>query len=202
MATYVIVHGAYDGGWAWRGVARELQAAGHEVFTVTLTGSGERAHLASREVGLDTHNTDVANVLRYGNLTDVLLVGHSYGGVVITGVAEQVPERIGQLVYLDALVPEDGQTVADLFDPAVMEFAEQAVKEHGEGWRIPHGLPDADRSTDSTLNVLHQPVTVRNPQAAALKHTYVLFTAKPPEDTVLRPMMERIAARARARGWG
>ena len=96
MATYVLVHGGWDGGWAWRGVARALRASGDEVFTPTLTGSGERVHLASPEVGLDTHIEDVANVLRYEALREVVLVGLSYGGMVITGVAERAPERIRQ----------------------------------------------------------------------------------------------------------
>ena len=98
MATYVLVHGGWDGGWAWRDVARELQAAGHEAFTPTLTGSGERVHLASPEVDLDTHVLDVANVLIYEDLHDVILVGSSSGGMVTTGVAERVPERISHLI--------------------------------------------------------------------------------------------------------
>src|SRR5688572_12471656 len=111
MATFVLVHGGWDGGWAWRSVAKDLQAAGHEVFTPTLTGSGERVHLASPEIGLDTHIQDIVNVLRFENLSDVLLVGHSYGGMVITGVAEQMPERIDQLIYLDAFAPRDGESL-------------------------------------------------------------------------------------------
>ena len=87
MSTYVLVHGGWDGGWAWTGVARELRAAGHEAFTPTLTGSGERAHLASPEIDLDTHVLDIVNVLRYEDLQDVILVGSSGGGMVITGVA-------------------------------------------------------------------------------------------------------------------
>ena len=89
MATYVTVHGAWDGAWSWRQVARFLQAAGHDVFTTTRTGSGERAHLANPDVDLNTHIQDVANVLRYEDLHDVILVGHSYGGMVATGVADR-----------------------------------------------------------------------------------------------------------------
>src|SRR5438445_151401 len=104
MATFVLVHGGWDGGWAWQAVAKELRHSGHEVFTPTVTGSGERVHLAGPAVDLHTHILDVVNVLRYENLSNVILVGISYGGIVVTGVAEQVPERLNQLIYLDSLV--------------------------------------------------------------------------------------------------
>src|SRR5881409_3342030 len=103
MATFVLVHGGFHGGWCWKRVTPLLRAAGHEVYTPTLTGLGERAHLLTRDVGLATHVQDVINVLTYEELTDLLLVGHSYGGMVITGVAERLPARVRQLVYLDAL---------------------------------------------------------------------------------------------------
>jgi pimeloyl-ACP methyl ester carboxylesterase len=200
MSTYVLVHGGWDGGWAWRQVARELQSSGHEVFTPTLTGSGERVHLASPAVGLDTHILDVVNVFRYENLSEVILVGFSYGGMVITGVAEQVPEQIGQLIYLDAFVPEDGQSAADLSGPEITGVMEQIAQSYGDGWRIPHNPPDADRRTNLLLKAAHQRLTVNNPQARRLKHSYVQFTAKPPEDFT-RPIMARMAARVRQEGW-
>src|SRR5215210_4421571 len=105
MATFVIVHGAWSGAHAWRRVRPLLRAAGHEVFTPALTGLGERAHLASPRVDLDTHIQDVVGVLEYEDLGEVMLVGHSYGGVVITGVAERAAPRLAQLIYLDAEVP-------------------------------------------------------------------------------------------------
>jgi pimeloyl-ACP methyl ester carboxylesterase len=105
MATFVLVHGAWHGGWCWQRVTPLLRAAAHEVYTPTLTGLGERAHLLTPAIGLETHVQDIAHVLEYEDLRDVVLVGHSYGGVVITGVAERLPDRIGQLVYLDAVVP-------------------------------------------------------------------------------------------------
>lgn len=126
MATNVLVHGAWDTGWSWRGVSRNLQAAGHEVFTPTMTGSGERFHLASPDVDLQTHIVDVANVLSFEDLQGVVLCGSSFGAMVITGVAEQVPQRIEHLVYLDAFVPEDGQSAADLVGPEDMGFIERA----------------------------------------------------------------------------
>ena len=113
MAIYVLVHSAWAGGWMWRSVARELRAAGHEAFTPTLTGLGERVHLANPEIDLDTHVLDVVNLVRFERLERVVLVGHSYGGMVISGVAERVPASIARLVYLDAFVPRSGESVAD-----------------------------------------------------------------------------------------
>lgn len=114
MADYVLVHGGWQGGWVFQRLARLLRAAGHEAYAATLTGLGERSHLANMPINLDTHITDVANLIVFEALTDVVLVGHSYGGMVITGVADQLADRIGALVYLDALVPEDGDTLLNL----------------------------------------------------------------------------------------
>jgi hypothetical protein len=114
MATFVLVHGGWQGGWSWRLLARLLRAAGHEVFAPTLTGLGERSHLAGMAINLDTHIADVAGTILWEDLSDIVLVGHSYGGMVITGVADQLAERIARLVYLDALVPEDGSTLFTL----------------------------------------------------------------------------------------
>ena len=114
MTTFVLVHPAWFGGWCWRKVSPVLRARGHEVFAPTLTGLGERAHLASQKVGLEMHVEDVANVLEYEDLRQVILVGNSSGGMVITGVADRMPERIAHLVYLDAFVPEDGQSMLDI----------------------------------------------------------------------------------------
>lgn len=200
MATYVLVHGGWDGGWSWRAVARELQAAGDEVFTPTLTGSGERVHLASPEVGLDTHVADIANVLRYENLQDVVLVGLSYAGMVITGVAECLPERISQLVYLDAFVPQDGESVADLLGPELTAAFERVAQAYGQGWFIPHDPPEADRRTPLLLKAAKQPLRVTNPETAHIRRTFVQFTGKSPGDW-LAPIFASIAARVRERGW-
>ena len=114
MATYVLVHGAWHGGWCWNRVAPLLRDKGHDVYTPTLTGLGERVHLATPEVDLSTHVTDVVNVIEFEDLRNVVLMGHSYGGQVITGVAGAIPERIGQLVYLDASLPNDGESLSQL----------------------------------------------------------------------------------------
>ena len=118
MATFLICHGAWSAGWAWKKVRPLLRAAGHEVFTPTYTGLGERAHQSSRAVTLDTHIADVLGVIDCEDLKDIVLVGHSYGGMVATGVADRVPERIAKLVYLDAFVPGSGQSLNDLLPRA------------------------------------------------------------------------------------
>jgi pimeloyl-ACP methyl ester carboxylesterase len=114
MAVFVICHGAWGGGWSWRKMRPLLRDGGHEVFTPTYTGLGERAHLAHPMIDLETHIQDILAVIRYEDLHGIVLVGHSYGGMVATGVADRVPERLAHLVYLDAFVPEDGQSLDDL----------------------------------------------------------------------------------------
>lgn len=200
METYVLVHGGWDGGWAWRGVARRLQVAGHEVFTPTMTGSGERAHLASPDVDLSTQILDVVNVLRYEKLEEVILAANSYGGMVITGVAEKIPARIKQLIYLDAFIPEDGESLADLAGQEVMGYMEQAAVAYGDGWKIPHDPPDADRRTPLLLSPTKQPLAVDSDAARKLEHTFVHFTGKT-DDDFSKQMMEMMAARAREKGW-
>jgi pimeloyl-ACP methyl ester carboxylesterase len=123
MAVYVLVHGAAHGGWCYGPVARCLRAAGHDVHTPTLTGVGERHHLATEDTDLDTHVADVVNVLVYEDLHDVILVGHSYGGMVITGTADRALERIDHLVYLDAAQPRNGESLADT-TPMVLALPE------------------------------------------------------------------------------
>jgi pimeloyl-ACP methyl ester carboxylesterase len=200
VTTYVLVHGGWDGGWSWAGVARLLQANGHVVFRPTLTGSGERVHQASPEIGLDTHVLDVVNVLRYEELEEVVLCAGSYGGMVITGVAEQVPERIKQLIYLDAFVPEDGQSAGDLVGPDVMGFMEQIAAQYGEGWRVPHDPPDADRRTDFLLKAAQDPLHTGNPKAKRIKRTYVQFTDKA-DDDFMTTVIKDTAARVKKAGW-
>lgn len=119
MATFVLVHGGGHGGWCYRQVARLLRGAGHEVYAPTLSGLAERAHLRLAGIGLDTHIQDVASLLHYEDLRDVILVGHSYGGMVITGAADRAVERVGRLVYLDAANPVHGQSLVDVAGPII-----------------------------------------------------------------------------------
>lgn len=128
MATFVLVHGAWHGGWCWRDTARALRAAGHTVFTPTHTGLGERAHQNGEAITLETHIRDVAGCIEAEELDDVILCGHSYGGMVITGVADRMPERIRALVYLDAFLPENGDSLIGLLPQALpAEVAAQFV---------------------------------------------------------------------------
>jgi pimeloyl-ACP methyl ester carboxylesterase len=117
VATFVLVHGAWSGGWCYFKVAERLRALGHLVFCPTLTGQGERSHLMHGAINLSTHLTDILNVFQFEKLSDVVLAGHSYGGMVITGVADRIPAQIAALVYLDAFLPEDGQSLFDINPP-------------------------------------------------------------------------------------
>ena len=137
MTTYVLIGGGWLGGWCWQRVARRLREDGHDVYPVTLTGLGERVHLASPDVDLETHITDVANLIQFEYLHDVVLLGHSYGGLVVTGAADRIPERISELVYLDTAPLPDGTILIETFPPEVRERIEEQVEKLGEGWKWP-----------------------------------------------------------------
>jgi len=136
MTTFVLVTGAWHGSWCWKRVREALWRAGHTVFTPTFTGIGERSHLLAREVDLETHIADVMNLIRWEELTDVVLVGHSYGGLVVRSVADRMGDRIAALVYLDAFVPENGESLHDRLPPEQREMQVDAAGEVG-GWRVP-----------------------------------------------------------------
>jgi pimeloyl-ACP methyl ester carboxylesterase len=125
--AFVLVHGAWHGGWAWRRVANRLRARGHIVFTPTLTGLGERAHLLHPGIDASLHIADVVNVIKYERLDDFVLVGHSYGGCVISGIAEAMPGAIRSIVFLDAFIPDNGDSTLDLVQPAVQEVIRAAL---------------------------------------------------------------------------
>ncbi|HSP81472.1 MAG TPA: alpha/beta hydrolase [Myxococcaceae bacterium] len=130
-------------GWCWKHVRRLLGNAGHEVFTPTLTGSGERHHLLTREVDLATHIQDIVHVLEYEDLREVVLVGHSYGGMVITGVADRAPERLAHLVYLDAHLPDSGQAASGAFSEGTSEVLQSLSQAQGDDWLLPPLPPQA-----------------------------------------------------------
>ncbi|OHV25676.1 alpha/beta hydrolase [Parafrankia soli] len=137
MSVFVLVHGAWHGGWCWRRVAVRLRAAGHEVFTPTLTGVSDRAHVLHAGVGLETHVEDVVRLLDAEGLTGAVLVGHSYAGQVISAVADRRPAAVGRRVYLDAFVGGDGDAAIDLLPPAIAGHYRDSVRDAGFGWLIP-----------------------------------------------------------------
>ena len=134
--TYILVHGAWHGSWCWKRVRAALQSAGHNVFTPTLTGLGERSHLNSAAVDLSTHIADIVNLIQWEELPEVVLCGHSYAGCVITGVADQIPDRISALVFLDAFVLENGESFMDIVPSQVAQAIRDQAKTTGEGWKV------------------------------------------------------------------
>jgi pimeloyl-ACP methyl ester carboxylesterase len=137
MSVYVLVGGGWLGGWCWQSVANRLREQGHDAYPATLTGLGEREHLARPEVDVETHITDVVNLIEFEDLHDVVLLGHSYAGLVVTGVADRMPDRISQLVYLDTGALPDGTVLIETFPPEARRHIEQQVEEMGDGWRFP-----------------------------------------------------------------
>jgi pimeloyl-ACP methyl ester carboxylesterase len=192
--VFVLVHPAWHGAWFWKKVAPLLRQRGHAVVTPTLTGLGERSHLARADIGLDVHVTDVVNVLKYEDLRDVVLVGHSSSGAVITGVADRTPDHISQVVYLDAFVPQDGQAVVDLITPSRRQMMETLVTTEGNGWLLPRfatppwdtivrdmwGVTDQDdvrwmleRLGPTPFGHLKDPVRRTNPAAEKVPRAYI-----------------------------
>lgn len=208
LRTLVAVHGAWSAGWAWHKMKPLLRARGVELIAPTLTGLGERAHLLNPSVGLETHIRDITALLVMEDLNDVILLGHSYGGMVVTGVADRVPERIIRLIYLDAFVPEDGQCVFDLLPPQIAESMRARVTSEGEGWKIlPNSLPP-DTSEQDRVWI----VSRRGPQPLATHEEKLhLRSVSPPSCTRayiyclrvgLGDVFGPVAARIRLReGW-
>jgi pimeloyl-ACP methyl ester carboxylesterase len=206
VTTFVLVHGAWHGSWCWKRVRKALQSAGHDVFTPTLTGVADRSHLASPAVNLETHVADVANLIRWEELEDVVLCGHSYSGCVITGVADRVPERIRALVYLDAFVIEDGQSLHDTLPPPARAAQLEGAKKDGDGWRVPpisaefFKVNPADRAwvdaqcTPQSLATFTQRLALRN-RFPADRTTHVLATGY--EQSPFPPFHEL----AKKKGW-
>jgi len=191
MTTFVLVHGAWRGSWLWQRVRTSLHAAGHEVFTPTLTGCADRSHLASPNVNLQTHIADVINLVRWEGLDDFVLCGHSYAGCVVTGVADLIPEKVRALVYLDAFVLEDGQSLHDTVPPELRDMQVQAAEDHGDGWLVPpipaavFNVSEDDRAwvdaqcTPHPLATLQQRLTLNN-EMPPEKVTYVFATDHQP----------------------
>ena len=207
MSTFLLVHGAWHSGRCWDRVVPRLGSAGHRVFAPSLTGHGDQAHLLGPEVGLDTHVGDVVGLIKGERLDDVVLVGHSYAGLVISSVANEVPERIAHLVFLDAMVPEDGETAADVL-PITKQLIDGAV----DGWRVPpmpelppplglFGVTDPEdvawlRSmlSDQPVRCLQEPVRLDNPEVKAIPRTHIHCVGGRPDGITRRavPQGERV----------
>jgi pimeloyl-ACP methyl ester carboxylesterase len=203
MATFLVAHGAWSAGWGWKKMHPLMAARGHRLMTPTLTGLGERAHLARPEIDLETHIADIVGVLKFEDLADVMLIGHSYGGMVATGAADRARKRIARLIYIDAFAPDDGESVFDCLPPAV-----RAQRQAGAGtdWRIPPGpmppdtspedrawaepkrLPQPVKTFEQKLKFQHGPLT--------LPRHYIYCTRHSPDDR-FRTFYER----AKREGW-
>lgn len=201
MTTFVLVHGAWHGSWCWKRVRSALQQRGHEVFTPTLTGLGERSHLLARGVNLETHTLDVLNLIRWEELNDFVLCGHSYGGMVVSGVADRIPERIRALIFLDAFVPEDGESLAT--------FAPVSGDGLIDGWQstpisaTAFGVNPDDRAwvdrqcTLQSVACFQQPATLTGGLARIESISYVYASGWAGGQSPFQPFY----ARARSRGW-
>jgi len=213
MATYVLVHGGGHGGWCYDRVARILRSAGHEVYAPSLTGLGERSHLVGPDVDLDMHITDITALLHFEDLRDVILVGHSYGGMVITGVADRAADRIGDLVYLDAANPRNGQSLVDVAGPiiemtrpmgAVVDGVELVLLPSADAGAF-YGVTDpddlawmADRLTPHPWRCFEQPLELtKEPALWAIPQAHIVCTSTMPTRDV--DLMER--ARRAGRLW-
>ena len=199
QATYVLVHGAWHGGWCWSRLAARLRGAGHAVFAPTCTGLGERGHLMSKSITIDTFTDDIANVIEAEELTDIILVGHSFGGLPVSGVADRMPGRIRHLVYLDSLLVEPGQRPFDILSPEVVERRIKAAEESSGGVSLPPQPPEsygvtaeADiawlgrRLTPHPLGTYASPLNIKNSVGNGLPRTYVACTS--PIYTFLDPV--------------
>ncbi len=192
MTDFVLVHGTWGGGWQWRPVAERLRRRGHHVWTPTLTGLGERAHLVAPATSLDCHVDDIANVIAWEELSGVALVGTSYGGLVIAGVADRMPGRIRSLVFLDAALPQEGKCMLDLVPPERRATVERLAREEGDGHLVPTSLvldtgiaDEAERAaylarmSPHPLRSLQAPVRLTGRWHDVPSKVYVLASLKP-----------------------
>jgi pimeloyl-ACP methyl ester carboxylesterase len=205
VATIVVAHGAWSSAWAWQKMRPLLRAAGHDIFTPSYTGLGERAHLASPAIDLDTHIADVLGVLQFEDLRDVVLIGHSYGGMVATGVADRSEGRVATLIYLDAFAPNDGQSLFDLVGPETEARMRQGAAQTGEGWKVPSNPmpPDtpADYAAWTATRRLPQPIRCLEQKLALSSRPlpprgYIYCQRARPDD-----VFRQFADRAKAERW-
>jgi pimeloyl-ACP methyl ester carboxylesterase len=191
MASFVLVHGTWGGGWQWRQVAENIRAKGHLVFTPTLTGLGEREHLVSRETNLDTHIQDIAAVISTEKLNDVVLIGTSYAGLIISGVADRLPQQIRTLIYLNAALPTNNKCMLDTVSAERRQTVQKLADAEGDGYRVPTSLVldtgienDAERQaflarmSPHPLPSLLQPIRLTGRYLDVPRKAYVLATKK------------------------
>lgn len=213
MAAFVLVHGAWQGASTWDWVVPDLEDAGHKVYVPTLTGLGAHSHQLTPEVNLETHIQDVLGVLNYERLQEITLVGHSYAGMIITGVAEQAKDRLSRLVYVDAFIPNDGQSALQLLPDAIQQTFQAQADAEGGGWRLKGGEHQLDlwglkegsarefvrsKLCDFSLNCFKQPVSLPANAAAALDRTYIACTA---DGYPARAVFQQFAERAQRENW-
>ena len=189
--TVLVCHGAWGGGWTWKKMHPLMRAGGHRLITPTYTGLGEREHLANPSIDLNTHIQDVLNVIRYEDLRDFVLLGHSYGGMVATGVADRARDRIAQLIYLDAFVPRDGQSLFDLNEAGRVPMREAAKS--GDGWRVPPSSTPSDTPPEDVawLSARRVPMPIKCFETKlelqngepSLPRSYIYATRIAPDDT-------------------
>jgi len=188
--TFLVCHGAWSAGWAWKKMHPLMSKAGHRLVTPTYTGLGERAHLAHPGIDLEAHIADMLAVIKYEDLRDIVLVGHSYGGMVATAVADRAREKVKQLIYVDAFVPESGQSLLDLNEMARARMQEMAKS--GDGWRVPPNPTPSDTSPEDvdwlSARRVHMPIkcfearlTLSRP--LTLPRSYIYATRITPADT-------------------
>jgi pimeloyl-ACP methyl ester carboxylesterase len=213
MAKVVLVHGAWQTAGTWDLVIPELRAAGHEVWAPLLSGLENDARLLTPAIGLQTHIEDVVGFLNRESLQDVTLVGHSYAGIVITGVAEHAVSRLNRLLYVDAFIPCDGQSALDLLPETVAQSFRRQANDQGEGWRLPAGEKQLDmwglkagparefvrsRLSDFSLNCFEEAIAIPKNAAATIPRGFIACVA---EGYPARPIFQRFGDRAKQEGW-
>jgi pimeloyl-ACP methyl ester carboxylesterase len=188
--TFLVCHGAWSAGWAWKKMHPLMSKAGYRLVTPTYTGLGERAHLARPGIDLEAHIADMMNVIKYEDLEDFVLIGHSYGGMVATGVADRARDRVRRLIYVDAFVPDDGQSLLDLNEVARPRMQELARS--GDGWRVPPNPTPPDTSAEDVAWLserrVHMPIKcfeqkLKLSAPLTLPRSYIYATRIAPADT-------------------
>lgn len=196
--TFLLVHGAWSGGWDYAKVDSIFKTKGDIVYRPTLTGLGERVHLANSNVNLSTYITDIVNVIRYENLHNVILVGHSFGGMVISGVAEQVPDRISQLIYLDAMVPDNGQSARDVCGPLWDQMMAPFIKDSLMQYPFGKSSSDIPGDVPQPIKTFTEPLKISNPQVKTIPSAFIVMT----QNGESNPLNNQMGLdKARARGW-